>query len=117
MGESLLVQQQWYDVTRARNQTTIALEFDRGDVRRHQISTITRQELLYKGLAKILRATWYIMETAQDRLDDIGESISPLTFRKACTVWTVPRRLKSRSEGEITVISPSTVSVKYNSYQ
>ena len=34
-GESLLVQQQWYNVTTARNQAIRGLELDRGDVRRH----------------------------------------------------------------------------------
>ena len=35
--EALLVQQQWYNVTRARNQTTGGLKLDRGDVRHHPI--------------------------------------------------------------------------------
>ena len=36
-GESLFIEQQWYNVTRARNQTTRGLELDLGDVRRHPI--------------------------------------------------------------------------------
>ena len=68
-----------------------------------------RQELLYKELAKTLPTTWYIMETAQYRLHDVGGIIHPRTLRKACRVWTDPRRLRSRSEGVKTVISPNAV--------
>ena len=104
MGKSLLVQQQWHEVKRARNQTTSGLEFDRGDVRRRQISTITRQELLYKEVAKTLQATWYILYFPPN----VSQSLHSLGR---------PRQLKSRPEREKTVISLNTFSVKYRSNQ
>ena len=74
MGEQLLVQQQWYDVTKARNQTTNGLKFDLGDVRRHQIRSGSAPSL---GRSCVQRTGPYklldIMETAQDRLHDMGE--------------------------------------------
>ena len=57
------------------------------------------------------------METAQDRHHDMGEVFgSHRTSRNACyTVSTDPRRLKSCSDGEKTVISTNAFSVKYSS--
>ena len=40
-------------------------------------TTARPEELLYEELAKILQATWYIMETAQHRLQDIVENAFP----------------------------------------
>ena len=54
-----------------------------------------------------------IMETAQHHLHDMGDIISPPTFR----LLHYPRRLKSHPEGEKTLISPMSFSVKYSSHQ
>ena len=115
-GESLLVQQQWYDVNSARNQTRNGLEFDRGDVRRHQIRGGSAPSPVRNCCSRnwSLKATWCIIETAQDRLHDMGEDVSPPNVSQACTD---PRQRKRRPEGEKTVISPKTVSVKHSSYQ
>ena len=80
MVESLLVQQQWYDVKRARNQKTSGMEFDRRDVRRHQIRGGSAPSPVRSCCTRNwpLQTTWYIMEIAQDRLHDTGENVFTL---------------------------------------
>ena len=119
-GESLLVQQQWYNVTRARNQTTRGLQWIEetyGAIRWGRFCIITRQELLYKELA-LTDDFVHHGDSKRPSSRYGGENFPAGSFTTlACTVWTDRRRLKSRPEREKTESSPNTFSVKYNSYQ
>ena len=82
-----------------------------------RFSTITRQELLYKELA-LTDDLVHNGDSTRPSSRYGGECFHPGSFTTlACTVWTDPRRLKSRPEGEKTVVSPNTFSVKYSSYR
>ena len=61
--------------------------------------------------------TWHIMETAQDRLHDMGETLSPpnVLQRLMHCLDRPPTTEKPPGGGE-TVICPNTFSVKYSSY-
>ena len=121
-GESL-VQQKQLDVKRARNQTTSGLEFDRGGLRRHQIRggsapTPVRSCLAAVQGTSITNDFVHHGDSTRPSSRHGGGCFPPGSVTtRACIVWTVPRRLKRRPEGEKTVISPNTFSVKYSRYQ
>ena len=79
-------------------------------------TTARPEELLYEELAKILQATWYIMETAQHRLQDIVENAFPPNVVQRMRCLDRPPTTEKPPGGGETVICPNTFSVKYSSY-
>ena len=112
-GSHLLVQQQWYDVTSTRKQTTRGLEFDRGDVRHHQHHNLsggaavrgTGQYLTddlvhHGGSTKTVFTTW-------------GRMFPPNVSQRLRYLDRPPTTEKPSGGGE-TVTSPNTFSANYS---